>query len=229
MIKILVVDDDLHLLETILDQIEREGIYDATGAVSLADARAKIMNIDPDLVILDVGLSDGDGRDMCRWIRDSGYTIPVLMLTAQVGEMDTIDGLEAGANDYIPKPVRIRELIARMKIHLAQHQHRGNARVTLGNFHFVNGRKTLTHIDTGEVLNLTEKEAAILKFLYLNRDEVVSKKIMLEKIWGYKQNITTHTLETHIYRLRQKISGVNGGPVLITSKEGYSLSTHNYK
>ena len=81
------------------------------------------MDIDPDLVILDVTLGDGDGRDFCRWMRDMGYTIPVLMLTAQSSEMDTIDGLEAGANDYIAKPVRMGELIARMKTHLAQHQH----------------------------------------------------------------------------------------------------------
>ena len=122
MIKIFAVDDDLHLLETIIIQIEQEGGYDIEGASSLKEAKAKLADVDPDLVILDVTLGDGDGRDFCRWMRDMGYTIPVLMLTAQSSEMDTIDGLEAGANDYIAKPVRMGELIARMKTHLIQHQ-----------------------------------------------------------------------------------------------------------
>ena len=162
MIKIFAVDDDLHLLETIIIQIEQEGGYDIEGASSLKEAKAKLADVDPDLVILDVTLGDGDGRDFCRWMRDMGYTIPVLMLTAQSSEMDTIDGLEAGANDYIAKPVRMGELIARMKTHLIQHQAREDARITIGEFQFSNSRKTMVHIDSGEVINLTEKEAAII-------------------------------------------------------------------
>ncbi len=105
-----------------------------------------------------------------------GYTIPVLMLTAQSSEMDTIDGLEAGANDYIAKPVRMGELIARMKTHLTQHQAREDARITIGAFQFSNSRKTMIHIETGAAINLTEKEAAIIKHLHQNKDKVVNKK-----------------------------------------------------
>jgi DNA-binding response OmpR family regulator len=223
-IKIFAVDDDLHLLETIIIQIEQEGGYDIEGASSLKEAKAKLADVDPDLVILDVTLGDGDGRDFCRWMRDMGYTIPVLMLTAQSSEMDTIDGLEAGANDYIAKPVRMGELIARMKTHLIQHQAREDARITIGAFQFSSSRKTMVHIDSGEVINLTEKEAAIIKHLHLNRDKVVNKKALLEQVWGYGDGVTTHTLETHIYRLRQKIRYVDETDFLITSGGGYMLA-----
>lgn len=224
MIKILAVDDDPHLLETIIIQIEQEGGYNISGASSLKEAKVKLPEISPDLVILDVTLGDGDGRDFCRWIRDMGYTIPVLMLTAQSSEMDTIDGLEAGANDYIAKPVRMGELIARMKTHLTQHQAREDARITIGTFQFSNSRKTLMHIVTSEMINLTEKEAAIIKYLHQNRDQVVNKKELLEEVWGYGDGITTHTLETHIYRLRQKIRYVDQTPFLLTSDGGYLLA-----
>ena len=224
MIKILAVDDDPHLLETIIIQIEEEGGYEIKGAASLEEARVMLPEMDPDLVILDVTLGDGDGRDFCRWIRDTGYTIPVLMLTTQSSEMDTIDGLEAGANDYIAKPVRMGELIARMKTHLAQHQAREDARITIGQFHFSNSRKTMVHIATGEVINLTEKEAAILKHLHQMRDHVVDKKTLLEEVWGYGDGITTHTLETHIYRLRQKIRMVDDASLLLTTDGGYRLA-----
>ncbi|MAJ35007.1 MAG: hypothetical protein CBC12_05780 [Candidatus Puniceispirillum sp. TMED52] len=224
MIKVLAVDDDPYLLETILLQIEQEGGYDIDGATSLTEAKTKLPQMDPDLVILDVTLGDGDGRDLCRWMRDMGYTIPVLMLTAQSSEMDTIDGLEAGANDYIAKPVRIGELIARMKTHLIQHQAREDARITIGAFQFSSCRKTLVHIENSDVINLTEKEAAIIKHLHQNQDRVINKKALLEEVWGYGDGVTTHTLETHIYRLRQKIRYVDETPFLLTYEGGYQLA-----
>ena len=94
MVKIFAVDDDIHLLETLIEQISLEADYTVSGVSSLAEAKEKLAEVDPDLILLDVSLPDGDGRDMCRWIRAQGYTIPILMLTAQHGEMDTIDGLK---------------------------------------------------------------------------------------------------------------------------------------
>ena len=127
MVKIFAVDDDIHLLETLIEQISLEAEYTASGVSTLAEAKEKLAEVDPDLILLDVSLPDGDGRDMCRWIRAQGYTIPILMLTAQHGEMDTIDGLEAGANDYIAKPLRLGELLARIRTHLSQYQLRADA------------------------------------------------------------------------------------------------------
>jgi DNA-binding response OmpR family regulator len=116
------------------------------------------------------------------------------------------------------------ELIARMKTHLAQHQAREDARITIGGFHFSNSRKTMIHIATGEMINLTEKEAAILKHLHQMSDHVVDKKTLLEQVWGYGEGITTHTLETHVYRLRQKIRAVDDAPLLLTTDGGYRLA-----
>lgn len=224
MIKILTVEDDAHLRETLVEQLSAEDGYTATGTSSLAEAKTIITDLDPDLVLLDVMLPDGDGRDMCRWIRDQGYTMPILMLTAQDSEGDTIDGLEAGANDYIAKPLRLGELLARITTHLKQYQSREDARISIGAFYFMQGQKTLIHRDSGKSLNLTEKEASIIKFLLRHRGEVVNKTELLEKVWGYNASITTHTLETHIYRLRQKIGFVDEDPFLITKDSGYTLA-----
>lgn len=220
MIRVLVVDDDLYLLDTIIEQIKQEGGYAVRGSTSLAEARKLLLATDPELVILDVNLEDGDGRDFCRWMRVRGYTIPVLMLTAESGEHATIDGLESGANDYIAKPLRVGELIARMKLHLQQHRTSGEARLSMGAFYFSKGHKTLTHKENGIVIPLTEKEADLLKFLYDKRGVAVGKKELLGEVWGYAPRVTTHTLETHIYRLRQKIIDVEKSPLILTSEDG---------
>lgn len=223
-IKIVTVEDDPHLLETLVDQLSVEG-FDAHGCMTLEDAKKTIPQIEPDVVLLDVILTDGDGRDMCRWIRNEGYTMPILMLTGQDSEIDTIDGLEAGANDYIAKPLRMGELLARIKTHMQLYQNREDAKITVGNFYFVQGRKTLTHKENQKVLNLTEKETSIIKFLFIKKDAGASKQELLEEVWGYNARMTTHTLETHIYRLRQKISYIDETPFLITQNNGYMLAS----
>ena len=224
MLKVLAIDDDSYLLDTLIEQISLESDYSVSGASSLSEAKKKLTETDPDLILLDVQLPDGDGRDMCRWIRAQGYTIPILMLTAQHGEMDTIDGLEAGANDYITKPLRLGELLARMRTHLNQYRSRADARISIGAFYFNPGNKTLTHQHSGKSLGLTEKETAIIHYMYRHKEAVVEKQELLEKVWGYSPQMTTHTLETHIYRLRQKIRTLDDAPLLVTSKKGYHLN-----
>ena len=224
MIKIITIEDDPHLLETLIDQLSQEDDFDVHGAPSLAEGRDLIKDHDPDLVLLDVMLPDGDGRDMCRWIRGEGYAMPILMLTGQDSETDTIDGLEAGANDYIAKPLRLGELLARIRTHLKQYQNQENARIKIGAFHFVQGRKTLSHRENGQTLNLTDKDAAIIKYLLKKNGEVTPKAELLEEVWGYGDQISTHTLETHIYRLRQKINYVDDTPFIVTKENGYQLN-----
>ena len=224
MIKIITIEDDQHLLETLIDQLSLEDEFEVYGAPTLAEGRGLIQDHDPDLVLLDVMLPDGDGRDMCRWIRGEGYAMPILMLTGQDSEADTIDGLEAGANDYIAKPLRLGELLARIRTHLRQYQNQENARIKIGAFHFIQGRKTLSHRDTGKTLNLTEKEAAIIKYLLKKNGQVTPKAELLEEVWGYGDQISTHTLETHIYRLRQKINFVDETPFIVTKENGYQLN-----
>ena len=224
MIKIITIEDDQHLLETLVDQLSQEENFEVFGAPNLAEGRDLITHHDPDLVLLDVMLPDGDGRDMCRWIRDQGFVMPILMLTGQDSEADTIDGLEAGANDYIAKPLRLGELLARIRTHLRQYQNQENARIKIGAFHFIQGRKILSHRETGETLNLTEKESAIIKYLLKKTGHVTPKAELLEEVWGYGDQISTHTLETHIYRLRQKINYVDDQPFIVTKENGYQLN-----
>ena len=224
MIKIITIEDDQHLLETLVDQLSQEDEFEVYGAPNLAEGRELINYHDPDLVLLDVMLPDGDGRDMCRWIRGQGFVMPILMLTGQDSEADTIDGLEAGANDYIAKPLRLGELLARIRTHLRQYQHQENARIKIGAFHFIQGRKILSHRETGETLNLTEKESAIIKYLLKKSGQVTPKSELLEEVWGYGDQISTHTLETHIYRLRQKINYVDDTPFIVTKENGYQLN-----
>jgi DNA-binding response OmpR family regulator len=223
MVKILAIDDDHHFLDTLIEQISLEPEFIVEGVDCLTEAKKKLADIDPDLILMNVSLPDGDGRDMCRWIRAQGYTIPILMLTAQHGEMDTIEGLEAGANDYIAKPLRLRELLARIRTHLRQYQLRSDARVSIGAFFFNSGSKTLTHQQTGKMLGLTEKEAAIIRFMCKQKGKEVKKQNLLEQVWGYSTEMTTHTLETHVYRLRQKVRVLDDQPFLVTSKNGYQL------
>jgi DNA-binding response OmpR family regulator len=222
-IKIITVEDDPHLLETLVDQLKNEG-FKTYGCACIAEAKPVIKDIQPDLILLDVTLSDGDGRDMCRWIRNEGHTIPILMLTGQDSEMDTIDGLEAGANDYITKPLRMADLLTRIHMHIKLYQNREDAKIPIGNFYFVQGRKTLIHKDNKCPLSLTEKETEIIKYLLKKKGNGAGKNELLEEVWGYNTNIKTHTLETHIYRLRQKINDIDDAPFLVTKDDGYMLA-----
>ena len=223
MFKILAVAGDFYLLETMLVQIGREGGYDVRGADSLAAARLAWGEMNPDLVIVDAQLNDGDGRAFCRWIRNMNATIPILMLTESAGAMEAVEELTAGANDYIPKPLRFAELMARIETYLARNAVRANAHLTLGGFHFSHTHKTLIHIASGKVIPLTEKETAMLEYLS-NNQGTTSKETLLKAVWGYGSNVNTHTAETHIYRLRRKIYAVDSTPLIITAEGGYRLA-----
>ena len=223
MFKILAVAGDSYLLETMLVQIGREGGYDVRGADSLAAARLAWGEMNPDLVIVDADLNDGDGRAFCRWIRNMNATIPILMLTESAGAMEAVEELTAGANDYIPKPIHFAELIALIETYLARNAVRANAHLTLGGFHFSHTHKTLIHIASGKVIPLTEKETAMLEHFHATKT-TISKETLLKAVWGYGNNVNTHTVETHIYRLRRKIYAVDSTPLIITAEGGYRLA-----
>jgi DNA-binding response OmpR family regulator len=145
------------------------------------------------------------------------------MLTGQDGEADTILGLEAGANDYVTKPFRFAVLLARIRAHLRQHEASDDAIFTIGPFAFKPGAKLLV-TEKGSKVRLTEKETAILRFLYRAGQRVIGRDVLLQEVWGYNASVTTHTLETHIYRLRQKIeSDPARARILVTESGGYKL------
>ncbi len=221
--KILIADDDDDLRGELVEQLavhaEFQPFHAPTATAALAVARREA----PDLVIMDVGLPDMDGREAVRLLRKEGFKNPIIMLTGHDSEADTLDGLESGANDYVTKPFRFSILLARMRVHLRQHEASDDASFRIGRFTFQPGSKHLIN-EKGGKLRLTEKETAILRFLYRAGQSVVTREVLLKEVWGYNSNVTTHTLETHIYRLRQKIElDPAKSELLITEGGGYKL------
>jgi DNA-binding response OmpR family regulator len=221
--KILIADDDEDLRGALGEQLTLHAEFAALHAPTAGAALDMARDEAPDLVIMDVGLPDMDGREAVKLLRRDGFKNPIIMLTGQDSEADTIDGLEAGANDYVTKPFRFAVLLARMRVHLRQHEASDDAMFRIGPFTFQPGSKHLIN-EKGGKLRLTEKETAILRFLYRAGQSVVTRDVLLREVWGYNSNVTTHTLETHIYRLRQKIERDPAkSQLLITEAGGYKL------
>ena len=223
---ILVVDDDAMLCEMLTEQLQVDGEFTVTEAATIADAEGKATATDSrfDALILDVGLPDGDGRDLCADLRRRGMRMPIIMLTGSDEEADVVRGLNAGANDYIAKPFRLAELLARLGAQLRIYENSEYAVFTIGPYTFRPSAKLLQEPIKNRRIRLTEKEAAILKFLYRAGIRPVPRQVLLNEVWGYNAAVTTHTLETHIYRLRQKIEPDPGNArLLITEGGGYRL------
>jgi DNA-binding response OmpR family regulator len=175
-------------------------------------------------MLLDIGLPDGDGCELCARLRRQGVRIPIIMLTGADSEADVVRGLDAGANDYIAKPFRLNELLARLRAQLRVFDNSEDAVFQIGPYEFRPSGKLLLDAAQNRKIRLTEKESAILKFLYRAGDRPVSRQVLLNEVWGYNSSVTTHTLETHIYRLRQKIeSDPAHARILVTEPGGYRL------
>jgi len=222
--RILIVDDDEALRLSLSEQLQHAGEFDCVeadcGAAALVLAEAERF----DAILLDVGLPDVDGRDLCRDMRRRGVTAPILMLTAADGETDTVLGLDAGANDYVTKPFRLGVLLARLRAHLRQSDRSDDAEFTIGPYKFRPAAKLMTDAAGRRKVRLTEKETAILKYLYRAGDRAIGRDTLLGEVWGYNAGVTTHTLETHVYRLRQKIERDPArAEILVTEPGGYRL------
>ncbi len=211
---ILIVEDDAALRATLAEQITLSGAFTADEAESAAEAEQKLAGTYAryDAILLDIGLPDADGRDFCAKLRRDGRRMPVLMLTGADGEQDAVRGLDAGANDYIAKPFRLNELLARVRAQLRVFDNSEDAVFTIGPYTFRPSAKLLLEPAPNRKLRLTDKECNILKFLYRASGKPVPRQILLNEVWGYNSAVTTHTLETHIYRLRQKIELVPANP-----------------
>jgi DNA-binding response OmpR family regulator len=222
--KILIVDDDAALRESLTEQLQHNSEF-ATVECGTATAALDAVKAERfDAILLDVGLPDMDGRELCQMIRRDGITVPVVMLTAADSEGDTVMGLEAGANDYVTKPFRLNVLLARLRAHLRQSEHRDDAVFAIGPYVFQPGAKLMTDAARRKKVRLTEKETAILRYLYHAGERAIGRATLLGEVWGYNAGVTTHTLETHIYRLRQKIErDPANAEILLTEPGGYRL------
>jgi len=228
--RVLLVDDDETLRGELVSQFalydEFETVDVGSGTEGLAMAKEQTF----DMIILDVDMPDMQGTDVAQLIRTAGISTPIVMLTGNTGEASEILGLNSGANDYVTKPFRFGVLLARLRAHLRTFEQSEDAVFNIGPYSFKPAAKKLTPPESPDGkpvrdIRLTEKETNILKYLYRAGGKAVAREELLEEVWGYNSGVTTHTLETHVYRLRQKIELVKGeATLLLTQPGGYSLA-----
>jgi DNA-binding response OmpR family regulator len=220
---ILIVDDDNELRDALVEQVSLHDEFEAVACDSGSKGVQEAKSGKIDLVIMDVELPDIDGREAVRILRKNGFKAPIIMLTGHNTDSDTILGLESGANDYVSKPFRFAVLLARIRAQLRQHEASEDAVFAIGPYTFRPSSKILLN-QTGTKVRLTEKETAILRYLYRAGQKAVPRETLLQEVWGYNSGVTTHTLETHIYRLRQKVEKDAANPaILVTDAGGYKL------
>jgi DNA-binding response OmpR family regulator len=221
--KILLVDDEEDLRDALAEQLLITGEFLIEQANSARETLEQIGRQDFDIIILDIGLPDTDGRELCRIMRKQNVKCPIIMLTGQDSDADTILGLDAGANDYVTKPFKFPVLLARIRSQLRQFEQTEDANFLLGAYIFKPAQKFLLK-DDGRKIRLTEKETNILKYLLRAENATVQREVLLHEVWGYNAGVTTHTLETHIYRLRQKIElDPSQAKLLVTESGGYKI------
>jgi len=223
---LLLIQGDQMLRRALVDNLGGQGDFETIvesedGSSGISLAKAKVF----DIIILDSELPDIDGCDVCKILRDTGIQAPIIMLMSANSEDDTVEELDAGANDYVKKPFRMAVLLARVRDHLRQHIQSGDVIFKIGPYKFQPAAKMLLVEETETKVRLTEKENAILRFLIDVGNKTVSREKLLDEVWGYNAGITTHTLETHVYRLRQKIeTDPSNAQILITEPGGYRLN-----
>jgi DNA-binding response OmpR family regulator len=220
---LLIVDDDQDLRGAIAEQLQAEG-FETLEAGAAGEGVKLAGEAKPDLILLDVDLPDMDGREACKALRARGVATPVIMLTAADTDEDTVKGLDSGANDYVTKPYKFSVLLARIRAQLRDYEHSEGAIFRLGAYEFRPAAKLLVD-EKGKKIRLTEKETNILKYLYRAGEKPVTREELLTEVWGYNAGVTTHTLETHVYRLRQKIEpDPANARLLLTEAGGYKLA-----
>ena len=222
---ILIVDDDTRLTELLRRQLRLYAEFDVAVSPTAGDALSRVKDADFSCLLLEVGLPDMDGREACRAMRRMGLRCPVIMLTGHGTDSDIVLGLEAGANDYVTKPFRFGVLLARIRAQLRVFHDSAHAAFAIGPYRFEPARKVLTNTETSRKVFLTGKETSILMSLLRSNTGTLNHAEMMRAVWGTDNVAKSHTVETHIYRLRRKIEAEPSIPaILVTGDAGYSLN-----
>jgi DNA-binding response OmpR family regulator len=223
---ILIVDGDSAMRETLREQLTRDDAFAVIEAASARDAELRLSNHHSPFaaVIMDAELPDGDGHAVCLKLRADGFSMPVILMNGS-NRQSTSDDLVT-----IAKPFRLSELMAhlraRLEVSTIELADAAPAPIRIGPYEFSPEEKTLRHDDANRRIRLTEKEAAILTFLHGMGRRAVPRLELLREVWGYHPSVTTHTLETHIYRLRRKLEAdPTNARLLITEGGGYRLAS----
>lgn len=214
-VELLIIEDDPAIGANLERALVNSG-YDCRRARSVAEARA--VPDAPALVLLDLGLPDGDGLDLAKELVDRWPAVPVVMLTARTDEMDVVVGLDAGAVDYVTKPFRLAELLARIRAHLRDTSDRVAEVLTDGDLRIDTGARRAT-LD-GEELFLRAKEFDLLVELVSHRDKVVTRDDLMARVWDEHWFGSTKTLDVHIAALRRRLGEDAGQPSRITALRG---------
>ena len=224
--RVLIVDDKTLLLELLNEQFQLLEEFLPSVAINGVEALKKIKKKTFDVIILNQSLPDDmDSIKVCKLLRRNGFKSPIIMLIEAESNVETTFGSDLGANDYIKKPFRFAVLLARIRAHIRQHEYSDDAIFAIGPFSFHPGVHLLVEKQTNKRVRLTDKETAILKYLYQVSDRVVGRDVLLEEVWGYNSEVSTRTLETHIYRLRQKLEkNPSNTQILMTEQGGYRLA-----
>ncbi len=219
------VSVDTHILSQLIarDLLDFITVETAVAALDILAKRVRLF----DAILINSVLPDCDAAMLCARLRRRDIHIPVLILGADDSEMDVVRGLDAGANDYLCAPFRAAEICARLRAQIRAYETSDEAVLPIGPFEFRPGSRVLVRRSTGVRVRLTDKEAAVLKFLYRS-DMPVSRTTLLHEVWGYNARATTHTVETHIYRLRRKLEPLAGKITLLINEDGgYLLARHH--
>lgn len=232
---ILVVEDEEDIVRLLVFHLEKEGyLVQSTGngieALDFAFANP------PDLVILDIMLPEMDGLEVCRRLRSSAETtsVPVMILSARREEFDKVLGLELGADDYMVKPFSVRELVARVRAMLRRADHgdyqpgpapQEESIMQHGNLMLFPERHQVTV--EGEARSLTHKEFMLLQLLMSNPGKVLTRELLLDKVWGYEVEVDTRTVDVHIRYLRQKVEPDPANPSYIETVRGVGYRFSN--
>lgn len=221
---ILIVENNGDLQNTIAEPLALHEGFISLSAESGEEAIQRLQEQHIEMVLIDVDLADIDGRELCRLIRRQGIKSPIILVGDAKTDADIILGLDSGASDYITRPFPLGILLARLRAQLRQFEMSDDVTLPIKHHAFRPSTKILTNTETEKKIHLTERETAILKYLYRMGNRPAPRKTLLGEVWGYKAGVNTHTLESHIYRLRQKIERDPANvKILVTEPDGYRL------
>ncbi len=218
MARVLIVEDDGTLGMTLEMSLESLG-HQVTWCTSVTTARTALESLRPELVILDLGLPDGDGMDLCSELRTGGLRAPILILTARGTLEARVQGLTRGADDYVTKPFELPELLARIEALLRREGwHKPSEVVLVGRLHVDFHLREATC--EGELVQLTELEIKLLHYLVEKAGEVVSRQDLLNDVWGVDPATRTRTIDVFIGRLRRLLEPEPGRPRHLVNVRG---------